>query len=80
MSGRRLDELLGDGWAVVARAEVPTPAGVPLVRCPEATYGFESVLVRPDRYIAGVAGPEGFTALRSRDHGPTGLTTGSAPA
>ncbi|HET9601620.1 MAG TPA: bifunctional 3-(3-hydroxy-phenyl)propionate/3-hydroxycinnamic acid hydroxylase [Acidimicrobiales bacterium] len=63
VSGRRLDELLGDGWAVVARVEVPTPAGVPLVLCPNATYGHEAVLVRPDRYIAGVADPEGFTAL-----------------
>jgi 3-(3-hydroxy-phenyl)propionate hydroxylase len=63
VAGRRLDDLLGDGWAVVARSAVPSPPGVRTVICPEATYGREALLVRPDRYIAAVADHDGFAAL-----------------
>jgi 3-(3-hydroxy-phenyl)propionate hydroxylase len=41
VDGRRTDHLLPTGWAVVARELHP-----------EMTYGFDAVLVRPDRYIA----------------------------
>jgi 3-(3-hydroxy-phenyl)propionate hydroxylase len=63
LAGTRLDDLLGDGWAVVAREAVPTPEGVPVVVCPEATYGRTAVLVRPDRYIAAVSDRGGFDRI-----------------
>jgi 3-(3-hydroxy-phenyl)propionate hydroxylase len=63
IDGRRLDDLLGPGWAVVAEAEVVAPPGVPVVVCPAATYGHRALLVRPDRYVAAVTDGDGFGAL-----------------
>lgn len=63
VGGRRLDDLLGDGWAVVARAPVPVPDGVPCVVAPDATCGEPALLVRPDRYVAAVLDPSGLAAL-----------------
>ena len=60
---RPLDDLLGDGWAVVATESVAAPPGVPVVVCPQATYGHRALLVRPDRYVAAVSDGGGFDAL-----------------
>ena len=61
----RLDDRLGNGWAVVcdARGPVPAPEGVPVVVEPRATCGERALLVRPDRYVAAVLGDAGTTAL-----------------
>jgi 3-(3-hydroxy-phenyl)propionate hydroxylase len=63
VGGRRLDDLLGEGWAVVAQIEVSAPQAVPVVICPGATYGHRALLVRPDRYVAAVSDGDGFAAL-----------------
>lgn len=52
----RLDESLPDGWVWVAGDDrFRSPDGRPVVVEPRATCGQRAVLVRPDRYIAGVA-------------------------
>jgi 3-(3-hydroxy-phenyl)propionate hydroxylase len=63
VGGRRLDDLLGPGWTVVAQTEVVAPSGVPVVVCPPATYGHRALLVRPDRYVAAVTDSDGVAAL-----------------
>ena len=53
----RLDDHLPDGWVwVAADPWFDSPDGRMVVVEPRATYGDAAVLVRPDRYIAAVAG------------------------
>jgi len=55
VDGRRLDDLLGAGWAwVAADAGFTAPDDRPVVVASAATMGHRAVLVRPDRYIAQV--------------------------
>ena len=56
VDGRPLDDLLGLGWAWVARdSAFESPDGHPVVLAPAATMGCRAVLVRPDRYVAAAA-------------------------
>ena len=61
----RLDDRLGDGWAVVCDGlgPVPAPDGVLIVVEPRATFGERALLVRPDRYVAAVLGDSGVASL-----------------
>lgn len=67
----RLDEVLGGDWAIIAKASdfVPADGDVPVFVLGAdiadedgvlsewlAAFGAESVLVRPDRYVFGIAG------------------------
>jgi len=53
----RRDNRLPLGWAwVTADPTFESPDGNPVIVEPRATYGELAVLVRPDRYIAAVAG------------------------
>ena len=53
VDGRRSDHLLPAGWAVLTRE-----------RHPALTYGFDAVLVRPDRYIAAAGTVDDVRAAR----------------
>ncbi|MCW2584118.1 MAG: Monooxygenase, FAD-binding, partial [Klenkia sp.] len=69
VDGTRLDDLLGEGWALLTHGPHPTlPAGVrprvlPLATLPDLGPGLRGrwVLVRPDRVVAAV-GPRAGSA------------------
>lgn len=65
-----LDARLGFDWSWVAAdpmfAPPSTDRAVRVIVEPAATYGFDTVLVRPDRYIAEVSGAPSTAARASR--------------